>query len=40
MKHFKKEGIPFLNVLVTKKVDNTLGHQVCRKPTHTDKYLH
>ncbi|KYN18198.1 hypothetical protein ALC57_09492 [Trachymyrmex cornetzi] len=33
-------GIPFLNVLVTKLVDTTLGHQVYRKPTHTDGYLH
>ncbi|XP_018401736.1 PREDICTED: uncharacterized protein LOC108778909 [Cyphomyrmex costatus] len=32
--------LPFLNVLVTKKTDNTLGHQVYRKPTHTDRYLH
>jgi len=29
----------FLNVLVSKKADGTLG-QVYRKPTHTDRYLH
>jgi len=26
--------------LSLKKADNTLGHQVYRKPTHTDRYLH
>lgn len=31
---------PFLDVLVTKKADNTLDHQIYRKPTHTDRYLH
>jgi len=30
----------FLDVLVTKKADNILGHQVYRKLTHTDKYLY
>jgi len=29
----------FLDVLISKKAD-TLGHQVYRKPTHTDRYLH
>ncbi|XP_054718629.1 uncharacterized protein LOC129228027 [Uloborus diversus] len=32
--------LPFFDVLVTKKEDGTLGHQVYRKPTHTDRYLH
>ena len=31
--------IPFLDVLVKKNEDGTLGHQVYRKPTHTDRYL-
>ena len=32
--------LPFLNLLVSKKADGTLGHQVYRKPTHTDRYLY
>jgi len=37
----KKNGKPFLDVLlVYKKVDGTLGHQVYRKPIHTDRYLY
>jgi len=34
----KNSKFPFLDVLVAKKTDNTLGHQVYRKPTHTDRY--
>ncbi|XP_018309188.1 uncharacterized protein [Mycetomoellerius zeteki] len=32
--------IPLLDILVSKKADGTLGHQVYRKPTHTDRYRH
>lgn len=31
--------LPFLDVMVYKKQDGTLGHSVHRKPTHTDLYL-
>jgi len=36
----KDKKLPFLDVLITKKADNTLNHQVYRKPIHTDRYLH
>ncbi|KYM77118.1 hypothetical protein ALC53_12413 [Atta colombica] len=36
----KNRKLPFLDVLVSKKVDGTLGHQMYRKSTHTDRYLH
>ena len=36
----KNGKLPFLNVLVSKKADGTLDHQVYRKLTHTDRYLH
>ena len=32
--------LPFLDVLVSKKVDGILGHHVYRKPTHRDRYLY
>ena len=36
----KDNQIPFLDVLITKRNEGTLGHQVYRKKTHTDRYLH
>ena len=33
-------SLPFLDVRTTKATDGHLTHQVYRKPTHTDKYLH
>jgi len=35
----KDNQLPFLDVLLTKK-NGKLSHQVFRKQTHTDKYLH
>lgn len=32
--------LPLLDVLITKKADGSLAHQVYQKKTHTDKYLH
>jgi hypothetical protein len=32
--------LPFLDVLLSRRLDGTLGHMVYRKLTHTDLYLH
>ena len=32
-------SIPFLNILVTPKLDGTFSTKVYRKPTYTDQYL-
>ena len=36
----ENNSLPFLNVLLTKKTDGSLSHQVLHKKTHTDRYLH
>jgi hypothetical protein len=36
----KDNRLAFLDVLVKKKLNGSLGHMVYRKPTHTDLYLH
>lgn len=36
----KGNKLVFLDVLVTRKPDGTLGHTVYRKVTHTNRYLH
>jgi hypothetical protein len=40
MEQEENGSIPFLDVLITRKQDGTLGHKVFRKKTHTDNYLH
>ncbi|KAJ0169565.1 hypothetical protein K1T71_014750 [Dendrolimus kikuchii] len=39
MKLEANNKLAFLDVLILRNPDNTLGHTVYRKPTHTDKYL-
>ena len=36
----ENDSLPFLDVLITKKTDDFLAHQVYRNKTHTDRYLH
>jgi hypothetical protein len=36
----KDNSIPFLDVLISHLPDGSLTHQVFRKKTHTDRYLH
>jgi hypothetical protein len=36
----EKKNIPFLDVMITKKQDGTLGHKVFRNKTHIDSYLY
>lgn len=36
----KDNKLPFLDTLITRSTDGKLNHQVYRKPTHTDRYLH
>ena len=33
-------SLPFLDVLISKNDDGSISHQVYRKKTHTDRYLH
>jgi hypothetical protein len=35
-----KGSLPFLDVKVTKRLNGSLAHQVYRKKTHTEQYLH
>jgi hypothetical protein len=36
----KNRYLPFLDVLVSRRPDSSLGQNVYREPTHTDLYLH
>jgi len=34
------KSLPFLEVLISQKIDGSLTHQVYHKNTHTDQYIH
>jgi hypothetical protein len=36
----KNNNMPFLDVLIHRKRDGYFGHEVYRKKTHTERYLH
>jgi len=36
----ENKSIPFLDILISKKEDGSLSHQVYQKLTHSDRYLH
>lgn len=35
----KEEKLPFLDILLIRKLDGSLGRNVYRKPTHTNVYI-
>ena len=36
----EEDHLPFLDIDIYRKTDGSLGHRVCRKPAHTNLYLH
>ena len=40
MEQEEKQKLPFLDVMVVRRDNLSLGHWVYRKETHTDRYLH